>query len=365
MKILKSVLKIFIFSFTLLSCSSDDIDTRTIEITPDTKFENGFFVSAEGRFGNNDGSISFINEDLSSTTNFAYNKVNGVQLGGLIQSVAFNGENAYIILNDVNTIVVIDRQTFKKKAVVTSKLKNPRYMTFSGGKGYITNWGDGNVETDDYVAVLNLETNKIENETISLANGVEQIISKDNKLFVTHKGGFTSNNIVSVVDLSANNKVEEIIVKDNPDELFFTDNGNLVVLSEGKPEFDDDFNLIGRSTSAISIIDLNIGFEVELEIDFPENENASLMSYENGKIYYYSNNKVFEIPDTATELAANEQGIEVGNIYGMNVINNTLYTVSFAFTTFSEFKAIDIETKSTKFSSSVGLGSSKIYFSKN
>ena len=371
MKILKNVLNTFVIGAFFASCTSDDIETRietrteteTIEITPDTKFENGFFVSAEGRFGSKDGSISFVENDLSTTTNFVYDKVNDVKLGGLIQSVAFNGDNAYVILNDVNSIVVIDKVTFKKKAVITSKLGNPRYMTFSGGKGYITNWGEGTNENDDYLAVLNLETNKIEDSTIPLANGVEQIVSKDNKLYVSHKGGFTSNNIISVVDLSANNEVEEITVKDNPDELFFTEDGNLVVLSEGKPTFGPapNFEIISRSPSAISFIDTETN-NIIRDIVFAENTGSSLLSKEGNKLYYYYKNKVFEISEDATELATDESGIDVGNIYGMSVNDKTLYTVNYAFTTFSELKVRDIATKTTKFSSSVGLGASKIYF---
>ena len=369
MNILRNILKTLVICTLVTSCTSDDIETRietrteveTIEITPDTKFKNGFFVSAEGSFGNKDGSISYLENDLSTTTNFIYNKVNKVQLGGLIQSVAFNGDNAYVILNDANSIVVVDKLTFKKKAVITSKLGNPRYMAFSGGKGYITNWGEGADETDDYIAILNLETNKIEDTTIPLANGVEQIISKENKLYITHKGAFSSNNIVSVVDLSANNKVEEITVKDNPDELFFTENGSLVVLSEGKPEYNDNFELISRTTAAISFININNN-EVIKEIKFPENTGASLFTKEGTNLYYYYNNKVYKISEEAINLAVDSSGIDVGNIYGMSVNNNSLYTVNYAFTTFSELKVTDIESKTVKFSSAVGLGASKIYF---
>lgn len=336
---------------------------REVEVEADQKFENGFFVTAEGNFGAKDGSISYVQNDFSGVANFAYNKINDAQLGGLIQSVAFGNDKIYAILNDANTIVVINKITLKQEAIITTGLGNPRYMTIVGGKGYITNWGDGADTTDDYIAVLDLNSNKIDEASkISLENGVEQIVNKNNKLYVSHKGAFSTANIVSVVDLS-DTSVSTITVKDNPDELFFADNGQLVVLSEGNPtEFGGApfFEVLKRTTSAIQFI--NIDTEtVEKEIEFAENVGAGLMAYENGNIFYNVGDEVFSIEDSATTLSS-ESGISVGNIYGMNVKEGKLYTLNFAFTSFSDLNIIDVETGATEFSTAVGLGASKVYF---
>ncbi len=352
----------FLLSLFLFSCSDDD--TREIEVVADQKFENGFFVSSEGNFGAKDGSMAYVSNDFSTTTNFAYNKVNDVQLGGLVQSITFGEKNAYVILNDANTIIIIDKVTLKQVAVVTSGLGNPRYMTIVGDKGYITNWGDGADTTDDYVAVLDLNTNRIDEASkISLANGVEQILNKDNKLYISHKGAFSTGNIISVVDLGSNNAVTTITVKDKPDEMVIAENGQLVVLSEGNPTAFGGaplFEVLERTTAAIQFINTSTN-EVDKEIIFSENVGAELMAYENGKIHYNVGTKVFTIDDTATSLSS-EAGIEVGNIYGMDVNDNKLYTVSFAFTSFSDLNIIDIATGAIEFSTAVGLGASKIYF---
>ncbi|WP_010180798.1 YncE family protein [Aquimarina agarilytica] len=371
---MKSIFKMLLISVLIISCSGDDTNIiektkeieviKEIEVTPDTKFDGGFFVSAEGNFGMKDGSISYVTNDLSTTTNFIYNKVNGVQLGGLIQSITYNGDNAYVILNDAATLVIIDRVTFKRKAVVTSGLKNPRYMAVIGTKGYITNWGEGADENDDYVAILDLTTNKLETNTISLANGVEQIVSKDDKLFVSHKGAFSSNNIVSVIDTSSNNSVSTITVKDNPDDMLFTEDGSLVVLSEGRGTAFGGapfFEVLERTTSAISFIDTDTN-EIKKQWVFDENKGSALLAYTKGNLYYVLGTDVIEIDAEATDLSASKEGIAVGNVYGMNAKEDKLYTVSAAFTIFSELKIFDIPSKSAIFSSSVGLGASKIYF---
>lgn len=361
MKIVKSILALSIFGILLSACSNDEVLIPEIE----GNYVDGLIVSAEGNFGDKDGSISYVNNNLNRlATNFVYTGVNQAQLGGLIQSITFSDEYAYIILNDVNTIVVANKKTFEKVTEIKTGLKNPRYMAIVGEKGYVTNWGDGAEVTDDYLAIIDLSTNSITDEIISLDNGVEQIIANESKLYVSHKGAFTSNNIISVIDLNANNAITEITVKDNPDELFFDELGNLIVLSEGKPlSFGGapNFPVLTNTTAAISFINVNTN-TVEREIIFPENKRASLLAYENGELYYYmsSEKKVFEIPESSTSLAT--EGILVNDIYGMNVRDNQLFTVSYAFTSLSQLKVFNISSKTEVYATTVGLGASKIYY---
>lgn len=362
MKITKLLLQLFLVSILVSSCSSDE---KIVEVFKDD-YTKGIIISAEGVFGNKDGSVSYINDALTESQNFIYANKNGAVLGGLIQSITFTDTNAYIILNDVNTIIVADRFTFEKKAQITTGLENPRYMTIVNGKGYVTNWGEGANTTDDYIAIIDIATNTIEATTISLENGVEQIINKDNKLYVSHKGAFTTNNIISIIDLNAGNSVSTITVNDNPDEMVFDNSGNLIVLSEGHATYDpaNNWAFLGRTTSSISFINLSNN-TISKTIDFPKDENATFINYENGKIYYYrgENKKVYTINENATELAT--EGIEVGNIYGMNISNNNLYTVSYEFsssTPQSKFRVHDLNTKGEIYSTKVGVGASKIYF---
>ncbi|MCG7502487.1 cell surface protein [Tenacibaculum sp. Mcav3-52] len=361
MKITKLLLQLFLVSIVLTSCSGED---KIVEVIRD-KYDNGVIVSAEGVFNNKDGSISYINKELTESQNFIYAGKNGALLGGLIQSIAFSETEAYIILNDVNTIVVVDRYTFKKKGQITTDLKNPRYMTIVNGKGYVTNWGEtqwGNDIDDDYVTVINLNTLEVDSK-IDVAIGPEQILNKDNKLYVSHKGAYGSNNIVSVIDLNNNNTISTITVDDNPDEMAFDTTGNLIVLSEGKPVYNSSWEVIDRTTSSISFINLSNN-EVIKSIDFPAKENASLMAYENGKIHYYKgkDEKVYSINEEATVLAT--EGVEVGGIYGMNVKDNNLYTVSYEFpnSELSNLTVYDLNTEAKVYKTKVGVGASKIYF---
>lgn len=361
MKLTKSIFKLLLLSVLFTACTDESPEIP--EITG--IYDKGIIISAEGNFGNKDGSISYVNNSLNRLpTNFMYTGVNGMQLGGLIQSITFTDTEAYIILNDVNTIIVVDRFTFKRITEINTGLSNPRYMAVTNGKGYVTNWGNGADTSDDYLAIIDLATNTIETATISLDNGVERILANNNTLYISHKGAFTSNNIISVVDLASNNTVTKITVKDNPDEMLLDATGNLIVLSQGRPlTFGGapNFSVLTSTTSSISFINLTNN-TITKEIIFDENKRATLLAYDNGNLYYYmgSEQKVFSIKESATQQASD--GIDVGNVYGMNVRGNDLFTVRFAFTALSKFTVTDVVTKTEKYTAPVGLGASKIYF---
>jgi len=341
--------------FLLFSCSDDDSSSQQQGNSGD------IFVSAEGAFGSNNGSISLLSSDFETTTNFAYQQANNnTPLGGLVQSVVFGEENVYVVLNDVNTLVIADKNTLVREDIVTTGLQNPRYMTIVGNTGYITNWGDPFNTEDDYIAVLNLDTNTIDS-MIPLANGVEQIVARDNKLYVSHKGAFSTNNIVSVIDLADNNSVTTITVNDNPDELLFLADGTLVVLSEGHTFFNADFTVVERETEgAISFINTTTN-TVERELAMAVGSTANLLAQEGQNIYFASNGEVFTMDVNATSLPTTG-GIETGSISGMEVNNDELFTLTSDFRTLSTLTVFDLTSGEATFSSSVGLGATKIYF---
>ena len=58
----------------------------------------------------------------------------------------------------------------------------------------MTNWGDGTVATDDYLAIIDITTNTLNGQTIAVGEGPEKIIANGSTLYVAHKGGFGQNN---------------------------------------------------------------------------------------------------------------------------------------------------------------------------
>lgn len=358
MKNTNLLLRLLFLSIIFTACTEDN------DIAPvQGDFDNGIIISAEGNFGDKDGSVAFLDGDMSrKATNFIYTSVNNAQLGGLVQSIGFSEEDAFIIINDAHAIAVVDRVTFDKKTIVLEELKNPRYMVVEGGKGYVTNWGEGGDPSDDYIAVLNLETYAVESK-ISLKNGVEHIVAKDGFLYVSHKGAWVEGNLVSVVNTSTNTVVAEIEVNYRPDEMFFTKDNSLVVLCEGSPVYDASWNVIGNSQASITYIDTQSN-SVDKHVNFAENKRANHIAYNSDQIYYVSDEALYTVNTTDSSLPATSM-LEIGSIYGMNVKDGNLYTVKKEFENLSQLNVTAIEGANAGeliHSSAVGLGASKIYF---
>lgn len=360
MKVTKLIFKLFLLSIVFVSCEEEVIDNTVLQT-----YTDGALISAEGNFQAKDGSLSFVSNDYSEVSNFTYTSTNGAQLGGLIQSVSFGAQFAYIILNDVNQIVVIDKVTLNKVDVIETSLSNPRYMAIVGDKGYVTNWGvtgDESSETyDDYIAVVDLNTNTVINTiTTELPFGPEQIIAANNKLYVSHKGARSSNNKVSVI---VNDAVETVIeVNGNPDEMLLNSKNELVVLCEGGGQWvetDGVWSFVESSVGAITTINTSTDV-VKTKVEFESANYPSLLTYDSGELYYYLGGSVYVIGEDETTLST--ESIYDDSLYGMSFNDGKLYMTKYAFTSLSQLTVFDVEMAEVEFETAVGLGASKIYF---
>ncbi|GAA4238998.1 hypothetical protein GCM10022291_31610 [Postechiella marina] len=347
-KIILSLLSVSLFVF---SCSNDDDGGEQL---PLGDYDNGILVSAEG----GPASVSYISDDYKTVENEIYYNVNTENLGVYLQSVGFNGDLAYIISDNANTITVVNRYTFVKQAEIKTGLITPRYITFLNGRGYVTNWGDGTDTTDDFIAEIDLTTNTVTG-TVDIAEGPERILAKDDRLYISHKGGYNINNIISVIDTS-DNSVETITVNDAPDEMALDSNGNLVVLCSGDNRtLKSDF-----VETAASITRINTATDAVIEtLEFDAGMHPSQMAHDNNEVYYAMSNKIYELNDDASDLPITSV-LDVAdiNLYGLSVNNNKVYVTNASFTEQSELLIYDLTNASLLETFNVGLGASKIYF---
>ncbi len=351
----KIILSSFAIALLVFSCSNDDDMTSSV---PLGDYEDGILIVGEGGFTTS-GTVSFVSNDLMTSENGVFFNVNAEDIGSFFQSIGFNDSSAYLVV-DNGTITVANRYTMEKTGAISAGLSAPRYMAFSNGKGFVTNWGDPNVTTDDFVAVIDLVSNTVET-TIPVDFGPEQVIVSGNKLFVSHKGAFGINNLVSVIN-TTNNSVETIVLDDKPDEMVINNAGNLVVLSEGATLFDMDFNVIGHTDGSLNTINVADNSVIST-LSFEESQHPSLMSYDNGTLYYVLENKVYSLTDTDTVLPSSSiLDLTVGFAYGMAVENNSLYINDASFSGQSTFQVYDLNSLTLTNSFDVALAASKIYF---
>ncbi len=347
-------LSISILAIALLgvSCNKDDDD----EINqPSGDYANGILISNEGPFNNGSGTVTFISEDLATQEDAIYKKVNGKDLGNVVQSIGFDGDQAYIIANVSRTVTVVNRYTFEKIKDISYGFENPRFFTAVNGKGYVTDWGDPNDDTDDFVAVIDLATNTVQS-TISVAFGPERLLVKGKTLYVAHQGGYGQNDIVSVIDTDSNAVTTTISVGAVPNSLQLDNAGNLWVLSAGTPSY------AGAETGGMLSKINTSSNEVVSHLDFSTTDHPTLLNLDNSELYFYLNGAVYTMDTSASTLPSN--GILDGvNFYTMSVSEGKLYgTDAGDYASKGTLTIFDINSKTTIKSFIVGIIPGGIYF---
>ena len=353
----------------LTGCSSDDggptlpdtgTDNDTLTNTEPPAYENGILVLNEGNFGAGNASVSFIPDDLSEVQNDIFGAVNEVDAwGDTAQSMAFNDSLAYIVINGSQKIEVVDRYTFESVATIggadEADFLNPRYMAIANGKGYVTNWGDGTDAEDDFVAVVNLENNTVESK-IPVPEGPERLLVSGNTLYIALTGGFNFNNAVLVIDATSNTVTGSITVADAPNSMQLGADGNLWVLSGGKPAYTNE-----ETAGQLDKIDTSNN-EVTATFAFGATEHPGYLSYENGSFYYTLADSVLKMDEAATELPF-EAEIAGVNFYDMTVNQGKLYgTDAKDFASNGSLEIYDLSNNSVIDSKATGINPGAVYF---
>ena len=316
MKTIKQLQFLFLAVLVLVSCTDD------IEIVPLGAYENGFFVTNEGKFDSDTAEVTFISYDGQTVKQDVFkSENNGAVLGDTQQSITFYEDKAFLILNVSNKIEVVNRYTFKRITTINTGLNNPRYMAFVNGKGYITNWGAGGNPDDDFVAVINLSTYMVET-TIAVVEGPEKVVAHQNNLYVAHQGGLGINNKISVIS-TANNSVTAFIEVGDVPKALIIHNNQLLVLSSGR----GSWQIGGPTNGRLDKINLTNN-EVSTFNSFAGDKPSDMVMY-NDELYYTQGTKVFKTNPNAASFASQEilnvANYNMGNPYGFNVANDKIY----------------------------------------
>ncbi|MCF8322977.1 MAG: hypothetical protein K9I26_07565 [Flavobacterium sp.] len=317
MKFSKLVLVALVSSVFFVSCNEEDL----VE-TPLGSYDNGILILNQGGFGKGNSSVSYLSNDFITDQNNIFSLVNpSITLGDTGQDIGLYQNLAFIVLNVSNKIEVVNRYTMAHIATINSGLNNPRYIAFSNGKAFITNWGDGGSPTDDYVAVLNLSSYKIV-YSIPVVEGPERIIANNSKLYVAHQGGYGFGKTITVINGSSDTVATTINVGDVPNSLE-VDNGSLFVLCGGKPGYS-----LSETDGSLVKIDLSNN-TVSSTINFPEKKHPSNLDIINSDIFYTIDSGVYQSKTSSTSLPSasifntTEQGVY--GVYSFAVNNNKIF----------------------------------------
>ncbi|BDS09680.1 DUF5074 domain-containing protein [Aureispira anguillae] len=285
-------------------------------------YEEGVFTVNEGVFGQTSGTITHFNRTTKTTQTKIFKQVNQRDLGDVVQSMCFYEDKAYIVVNNSNKIEVVDANTFEEKAQIMG-LKLPRYfLPISSTKAYVSEWGaDGLTGT---VGVLDLTTNTLSNQIV-VGKGPERMLLKDGKVFLTHVGGYGSNNIVTVLNTATDQVEATINVLDKPSACVEDGDGNLWVACAGQVAYltYPTIDTINSTASGLVQIDPNT-HAVLATHSFGKGKpvgNLIINSNLNNELYYTRSNKVWKYTTTTGV----EEELFEGSFYGLGFDPNTNY----------------------------------------
>ena len=280
----------------------------------------GVLVLNEGGAGSNNAEISLISNQSVVTNNYYKTHNNNAALGDTAQDIKIFGDKIFVVLNISNQIKVLNKSDFSLITTITSNVKNPRYIAFSGNKFYVTNWGANGGQTN-YVAVYDLNTYTHESN-ITVGEGPEKIYSKDNKLYVLLKGGFGINHYMDVIDAASNSVLSEVNVGDFPHSIFEKDN-LLYIMSSGNPYTSNSFGTFTVYNTTTQSVASSTTFPVGTKPAYMDTDGTNIYYMKDASIYKtsiaspsFSTNAIASAPITINSY---------GTAYGFNIVNNKIY----------------------------------------
>ncbi len=220
-------LYMFCIWMTFSSCSTDPVD-----IVFTGPFENrGVFISCEGNFLSGNASLSFYDIGNRTVHNQVYFAINRVPLGDVAQSLASDGKNLFIVVNNSGKVVVTDLLTLEHKGILRN-LISPRYLHLAGNKkAYLS---------DLYareIAIIDTETLEItgsigvsDGKMNSNGHSTECFARVGSLLFVSC---WSYDNQLLVIDLTSDTLVDSVTVPRQPRKMVVDAHQMIWLITDG------------------------------------------------------------------------------------------------------------------------------------
>lgn len=345
----------FLFASALLfnvACSDDDF----VEVTKAEAYENGILIANEGGYSTPTSEVSFVSSDLGIFDNKIYGKNNNSEvLGNVLQSIGFNGENAYLVSNVPNKIDIVNRYNFKKQGTVTANLNSPRYIAFSGSQYFVTN--------NNFFDVMKLNIYNTANNSfvtsISFPRAAEKVVEAGGRIVVQTDGvtyqtappygelatGYSltivnpsTNTVASTITLPSNGIIRDLI----------SYNGSAYVLASG--------------STASYIYKINPTNGTFTTTTLAGLAQAQKLRIDANKFYFNdSSNKIFSMDMNSTTVPTTPIVTSPGTLYGFNVIDGRIFASDASFTGDSKVYIYNANNGSQLKTLNTGIGTNGFY----
>lgn len=281
-------------------------------VLPKGAYENGFFLANEGNFGTPNASVSYIPRDLSVIENnvFAANN-NGAALGDVLQTIGFNDDKAYLVLNNSNKITVANRYTMKKTGEFTQNLVSPRFIAFAKSFIYVTNDAYGG---EKYLSIYNLNDNSFVKK-ITLPDVAERVVEAGGNIFVQN-ASFGFGNKISYIDVATNTLKSQIVLPQGEINKMISSNSNLYVIAAGPAD-----SYIYQYSSSGTVVKT---------FPLPGFMNANNLEISDNKFYFTSGNGIYtmdiKVPVVPTSPIITVKANSYSTLYGFSVQDGKIFT---------------------------------------
>ena len=216
MKIL-NVLFFLLFISVFSSCKKETPDPQEYVV------DEGVFICNEGNFMSGNATLSFLNTKTKTIYNQVFFNANNFPLGDVCQSMAIYGDYGFVVMNNSGKIMVINTNTFKHIATISS-LISPRYIEIiSPNKAYVTDYNSGSI------SIINPANFQITG-TISIGSTTEAICKLGNDVFVS---SWSFSNKVFKINSLTNQVEDSLTLVIQPNSMLIDKNNKLWVLSDG------------------------------------------------------------------------------------------------------------------------------------
>lgn len=293
-------------------------------------FQDGLLISNEGVYGQSSGTVTFYHPDSAAPQQQIFQGQNKRELGNVLQSMAFEGDEVFLVVNNSNKIEVANANTFESIAQITN-LRQPRYCQIvDTNTAYVSEWGldllSGSVaviDLNDYSLIQRIE--------LGIGKGPERMLLHEGYVYLTHTGGLDTENFVAVINTQSHQVVDTIVVRDHPNSLQISNNGVLWVACAGKtvystyPEIDTNASTLGALVG-INLQNNTVSTEVLLE----KGRGAAMLvaNQQADQLFFYHNKQICSFNPNNLSWAP----ICTGDFYGLGFDkeNNYLYAADYA-----------------------------------
>lgn len=267
---------------------SDDDDDEPLPQTVSVIVGNG------GDFREPDGFLTFYDPETQQTSD-------GVGLSAFIQSMTLAGDSLYVITNASagGRIEVFDAGSGTRTQQVVSTA-TPRALAMVGDeKAYVVN-ADYTGEPGAF-SIYEAASGQLQEAVASVGMIPEGITVTDEKAFIANYGSGGAGTTLSVIDTATDQVTGTVELGcDGPNELFVDEEGELVVVCQGKTVYSEDYTEIVEQTNGQVLF---LDPEAETVVDRIElDQQVGSANGTQGAYYAWLSEELYVIDGTDTVL---------------------------------------------------------------